>query len=361
MNGERSDEGEEKGWLTGGGRGGQSGGMGEKQRPVERTRGWVVGMVVMPLVVAAGVMGVMAPIGCLVEGPVSLEVAMQRLRRPGGERTMGLVGPASKQRYMDAKVVADHIKAGLEEGERVKLAGELVEILEEHVRPEEGEAQHFVLLALGRVWQRDVGREEMGSEEGGRSRRRAMGAMLKHFEAESVEARKAAVLAVAFWGGWEEAREAIGPLVRKLEDGREDVDVRMAAATALGNLAGAEDEGVVEALNRAMGDGEPRHVELVWNAAGALAKLNRAEAAGTILKLLSREELERVSVYDRWSEPGRPAFRRLTDLEQQRILINTMERARCLEVAEVKEKIRQVAEGDRSARVRMAGREMLGR
>src|SRR5687768_159049 len=95
-----------------------------------------VRLFLIPLLIAAAVVGIMLPIGCLTEGSVSLETAITRLKNPGGERTLGMVGPGSKQRYMDAKAVVDHMKGGLTEEQRIKLAADLVAILETHTKPE---------------------------------------------------------------------------------------------------------------------------------------------------------------------------------------------------------------------------------
>jgi hypothetical protein len=91
----------------------------------------------------------------------------------------------------------------------------------------------------------------------------------------------------------------------------------------------------------------------------ALAKFNRPEAAGTIMKLLSREELSQVRVYDRETDPQNPEFRKLTELEQQRFLTNAMEWAKHLQVPEVQAKLKEIIETDPSARVRTAGLETL--
>src|SRR5688572_3338283 len=123
----------------------------------------VLRLFIIPLLIAAAVVAIMVPIGWMTEGPATLDQAIERLKKPGGERTMSLVGPGSKQRYMDAKTLVDHMKQGLDEGQRIRLAGQLIEILEKYVRPEEGEVQHFVLLALGRVWQKDPRQAEMTS------------------------------------------------------------------------------------------------------------------------------------------------------------------------------------------------------
>jgi len=122
----------------------------------------ILRLFIIPLLIAAAVVGIMLPIAYMVGTP-SLDSAMERLKNPGGERTMSMVGPGAKQRYMDAKTLVDHMKSGLDEGQRIRLANQLVELLEKHVRPEEGEVQHFVLLALGRVWQKDPHQAEMKS------------------------------------------------------------------------------------------------------------------------------------------------------------------------------------------------------
>jgi hypothetical protein len=54
----------------------------------------VVRLFLIPLLVAAAVVGIMLPIGCLTEGSVSLETAITRLKNPGGERTLGWSAPA---------------------------------------------------------------------------------------------------------------------------------------------------------------------------------------------------------------------------------------------------------------------------
>src|SRR5678816_1367013 len=175
----------------------------------------VARLFIIPLLIAAAVIGIMLPIAHLAGGPSSLDAAMERLKNPGGERTMSLVGPGAKQRYMDAKTLVDHLKSGLSEPQRIKLADQLVELLDKYVRPEEGEVQHFVLLALGRVWQIDPRQGEMKSFAAEASREKVLETLLKYFDAGAgkpggvtpadISARKAAILALAFWQGQDEA------------------------------------------------------------------------------------------------------------------------------------------------------------
>jgi len=313
---------------------------------------------IIPLLIAAAVIGIMLPIAHLAGGPSYLDAAMERLKNPGGERTMSLVGPGAKQRYMDAKTLVDHMKAGLTEPQRIKLADQLVELLDKYVRPEEGEVQHFVLLALGRVWQKDPRQAEMNSPAAEESRQKVLETLLKYFDAQDVPARKAAILALAFWQGQDEARKAIPSLIRKLESREEDLDVRMAAASTLGNIARPDDAQVVEALTQALNETDPQKAELVWNAASALARLGREEAVPTMMKLLNRDELAKMQVYDR-EDPKRADFRPLTDLEQQRFLANAMESAANLKVPQIQAQLKKIADSDPSMRVRAMAVEVL--
>jgi hypothetical protein len=76
-----------------------------------------------------------------------------------------------------------------------------------------------------------------------------------------------------------------------------------------------------------------------------------------MMKLLTRDELAKMRVYDR-EDPKRP-FRELTDLEQQRFLANAMESAAHLKVPEIQAQLRKIAETDPSMRVRAMAREVL--
>jgi hypothetical protein len=326
----------------------------------------ILRLFIIPLLIAAAVIGIMLPIAYMVATP-SLDAAMERLKNPGGERTMSLVGPGAKQRYMDAKTLVDHMKAGLTEPQRIHLADQLVELLEKYVRPEEGEVQHFVLLALGRVWQKDPRQAEMKSPAAEASREKVLETLLKYFDAGAgkpggptpadISARKAAILALAFWQGQDEARKAIPALVRKLGNADEDVDVRMAAASTLGNIATGDDAEVVEALKQAINETDPQKAELVWNSASALARLGREEAVPTMMKLLNRDELAKMKVYDR--EDPRQPMRELSDLEQQRFLANAMESAAHLKVPEIQAQLNKIAQSDPSMRVRAMAVEVL--
>jgi len=266
------------------------------------------------------------------------------------------------------QAAAERFLAGLSEPQRIKLANQLVELLEKYVRPEEGEVQHFVLLALGRVWQKDPRQGEMNSPAAEDSRQKVLETMLKYFDAGAanpngptaadIAARKAAILALAFWQGQDEARKAMQSLIRKLESREEDLDVRMAAATTLGNIARPDDEQAVEALKQALNETDPQKAELVWNAASALARLGKEDAVPTMMKLLNRDELAKMQVYDR-EDPRRAGFRPLTDLEQQRFLANAMESAFNLKTPQIQAQLKKIADSDPSMRVRAMAVEVL--
>lgn len=320
----------------------------------------LVRLFVIPLIIVALAVGIMFLISLMAGGTPTMEEALDRLKRPGGSRTAEmLVGPASKQRYMDAKTLVDRMKGGMAEADRVTLADGLADVLQNHTQEGEGEIRHFLLLALGRTWQRDPSQPPMDSEAAVASRRRALGVLASYANDKDVAARKAALLASVYLAGHPEGREAIPLLVSKLQDGNEDLDVRLAAATALGPLASPADADVIDALQSAMRNSDERTAELEWSAALSLAQLGQTDVSATILKLLSREELATLKYYDRESDPRNPAFRTLSDLEQQRILINTMIGARNLTSPEVQQQLRKLADSDPSPRVRAAGRELL--
>jgi hypothetical protein len=321
----------------------------------------LVRLFVIPLIIVSLAVGVMFLISLMAGGTPTMDEALERLKRPGGNRTADwLVGPASKQRYMDAKTLVDQMKAGMSEADRVKLADGLADVLQNHTQNGEGEIRHFLLLALGRTWQRDPSQPPMNSDAAVASRRKVLGVLTTYADDKDVAARKAALLATVYMAGHPEGRDAILLLLSKLNDASEDLDVRMAAATALGPIARPDDASVIEALQAAMRNGDEHNVELEWSAALSLAQLGQTDVAPTILKLLSREELANLKYYDRETDPKNPTFRTLSDLEQQRILINTMIGARNLQSPEVQQQLRKLAETDPSPRVRAAGRELLG-
>ena len=137
------------------------------------------------------------------------------------------------------------------------------------------------------------------------------------------------------------------------------LDVRLAAATVLGPLATRDDAEAIEALQFATRDTNPANRELVWSASLSLAQLGDKDVADTVLMLLDRSELSTVEILDREADPGNPRYQKLSDEEQQRILINTMIGAARLEVPAVQEKLRWLRDNDPSPRVRAAAAEVL--
>src|SRR5438552_4895243 len=134
--------------------------VGFKKSPVEQTvieppsAKLIVRLFLIPLLIVAAAVGVMFLIGLLAGREPSFDEAIARLRNPGGSRTADyLIGPGAKQRYLDAKTLTDKMKSGMSSAERIRLADELIDLLDNHVQADEGEVQHFLLLALGRVWQ----------------------------------------------------------------------------------------------------------------------------------------------------------------------------------------------------------------
>jgi len=321
----------------------------------------VVRLFLIPFFIVAAAVGVMFLIGRLAGGTPSFDEALTRLKNPGGERTVDmLVGPGSKQRYMDAKTVADKImKLGTNPAERVKISDELIDVLDHHTTDQEGDVRHFLLLALGRAWQLEQPGAKTDSPEAAEARKRALATLLKYADGKQVSNQKAAILALAYWAGRDEVREAFPILIKKLRDESQDLDVRLSAATVLGPIARPADSDVMEALRFATRDTKPEDIELVWGASLSLAELGQKDVADTILMLLDRNELSKVQVLDRETDPKNPTFHNLSDAEQQRILINTMIGAAKLDVPAVQDKLRWLKDNDPSPRVRAAAQEVL--
>jgi hypothetical protein len=328
----------------------------------------IVRLFLIPLLIAGAVIGIMVPFGWLTGEKKSLDVALADLRRPGGQRTgEWLVGPGAKQRYIDAKTIVDHLRDDkLGEADRIKLAGQLIDILDHYTSAAEGEVQPVLMLALGQVWMRKPDPAKPGaylaetdSPAAAASRRQSLDALMRYADAHEAITRKAAILALAYWKGREEPREAAVPLlVRKLQKDPE-LDVRMAAATALAQIASPNDAVATDALGEAMRDSDPHDVELVWNAAIALAQLDRPEARDIVLRLLDRKELDSMQYYDRETDPQNPKMQPLGELEKERILINAMLACKNYRQPEVQAAIRKLAASDPSERVKQAASEIL--
>lgn len=322
----------------------------------------IVRLFLIPLLIVGAAVGVMYLVGLMAGGTPTTEEILSRLKNRGGGRTAGaLVGPGSKQRYLDAKALVDTMKKpeGLSTVERIELTNSLSDILANHTSEDEGEVRHFLLLALGRVWQLPVGATPDAEPQAASAREKAIATLLQYANAPQVDVRKAAIGAFGFLGRQDVSRRAIPTLIEKLNDTNENFDVRLVAATVLGPIASPSDQDVIEALNAAMRDTDPRNAELVWASALSLAQLGEPRVADTILMLLDRKELAQLNYYDRETDPRNPTFRRLSDQEQQRFLINTMLGVKNLNVPAVQARLRDLSQTDPSTRVRAAATEIL--
>jgi hypothetical protein len=327
----------------------------------------IVRLFLIPLLIAAAVIGIMVPFGWLTGGQKSIDAALNDLRRPGGQRTgEWLVGPGAKQRYIDANTLSEHLRQDkLTVAERIKLGDQLIDILEHNTVPGEGDVRQVLLLTAGQVWMRHPDPAKPGqflpedpSESAAKARGRIMDSLLRFADSPDAQTRKAAILALAYWKGLDEAKGAIPLLVAKLQKDPE-LDVRMSAATALGPLASPEDAAAVEALDEAMRDSDPHDAELVWDAACSLAQLDRPEAAGVVLRLLDRKELDGMQYYDRETDPKNPRMQPLSEFEKERILINAMIAAENYHQPEVQAAIQKLSTTDPSERVKQAALEIL--
>jgi hypothetical protein len=327
----------------------------------------IVRLFLIPMLIAGAVIGIMVPFGWLTGGQKSLDVAINDLKRPGGQRTgEWLVGPGAKQRYIDAKTIIDHLRQEkLSEADRIKLGDQLIDILEHNTAPGEGDVQPVLLLALGQVWMRQPDPKNPGqyvaetdSDSAAHARKRALDALIKFADSPDVNSRKAALLALAYWKGRDEAQAAVPLLISKLQKDPE-LDVKMSAATALGPIASDKDAAAIDALAEAMRDSDPHDVELVWDAALSLAQLNRAEAKDVVLRLLDRKELDGMQYYDRETDPKNPKMQPLSEFEKERFLINAMIASQRYMQPEVQAAIKKLSLEDSSERVKQAAMEIL--
>jgi hypothetical protein len=263
------------------------------------------------------------------------------------------------------------MKAGMSEAERIEVSKDLVDLLDNFTHEDEGDVRHFLLLATGRVWQiepRKPGETEeqynqrlMPSEAAVTSRQKIVETVLRYADSPTQRTRTAALLSTAYWTGRPEAQQFVPKLVAAVKNGQEDLDVRMAAATALGPIASynGSSPSIIEALNWAMRNADQRDQELVWSAALSLAQMDQKDVEDTILSLLDRQYLSGVQVYDREADPKNPHMRTLSDAEQQRFLINTMIGAKNLKSsAKVQQRIAEITKNDPSPRVRAQGVEL---
>lgn len=320
----------------------------------------IVRLFLIPMFIVGAAVGVMFLIGRLAGGTPTTDELLTRLRNPGGGRTAQmLIGPGSKQRFLDAKALTDTMKGGMTGPERVALSADLIDIIDKHTTSDEGDVRHFLLLALGRTWQSDARHPEATGLATGDASAAAVRTLLRYADSPNLADRKAAILALAYMTGSDAVRDALPVLIEKVTDPTEDLDTRLAAATVLGPLATPADAEVIAALHAAMRDSDPRNAELVWASALSLAQLEQRDVEDTILMLLDRDELSTLNVYDRETDPKNPVFRKLSEQEQERYLINTMQGARRMGSEAVEARMHVLAEKDPSARVRYAAKEIL--
>src|SRR3954467_3933782 len=242
----------------------------------------IVRLFLIPFFIVGVAVGIMFLISLLAGRTPSVDEAINGLKSGGGGgRTADLlVGAGAKQRYLYAKTLTDHMKLGLSEPERVKLTGDLVNILDQYTKSDEGEVQHFLLLALGRAWQVDPNHPDSDSPDTVAARHKAAETLLRYAQANDVNARKAALLAMVYFKGRDDVASFLPVLTERLRNDREDLDARLAAATVLGPLASSTssagtNEDAIDALHEAMRDTDPHDVELVWASALSLAELGQ--------------------------------------------------------------------------------------
>ncbi|CAN5603087.1 hypothetical protein BH09PLA1_BH09PLA1_28720 [soil metagenome] len=316
----------------------------------------IIRLFLIPFAIVALAVGVMYLISLMAGREPTFDEAIAGLKSAGGGRTADmLVGPGSKQRYIYAKALTNKMKLGMSSAERVNLSDQLIDILDRHTTANEGEIQHVLLLALGRTWQLDPTKPQPDTPDLISARQRAAEALLRYASAQELSTRKAALLAMVYFKGRDDSvRQFVPVLVATVKNDQADLDLRMAAATALGPLGNSSDGEIVDALRSALRDTDPHDAELVWQAALSLAQLNQPDVADNILKLLDRNELSSLQFFDRENDAKNPVFRKLSEAEIERILINTMIGAENYPNDAVQAQLKKLSQTDPSHRVRAA-------
>jgi HEAT repeat protein len=290
-------------------------------------------LVVIPAVIVVVCIGLALLFGWLAGAEESVDNLLLKLQQSSGagQLPLGMQDPRYKDRCLAAYNIASIIRdRGMDPVEKQRISESLLEVLKHNVADHELLLRAYLLMAIGQLGQ-DGGLE----------------AILSGFDSPHAQVRQAAIMGVLSWPDREALREAVPVLRDRLGD--EDPAVRATSAAALGVLARGEDEGVIEALRRAMEPMEPRMREARWNAAVALARLGDAQGSRLVAGLLlDRAALSGLSA----GESGADAQIKMPAAMVDRIMLATLESASVMTDAQVWDKIGLIAENDPSLPVR---------
>ena len=256
---------------------------------------------------------------------------------------LGFQDPAYKDCWYAAYNVANRIEQIKDSPRRQKLNASLLQILAAAAGDDEGLMQMWLLVAIGRLGQPG-----------------AMEVLINRLNAPLAVARQGAIEGLLAWPDQQRprrlraAQKALPQLVKILDD--EEPAVAARAAAALGELATADDQNVLAALNEALGTDSPQRRYVRWNTAVALARLGNDRGSQLVAALLlDREQLDKQP--DRIRDNRRPMP--MEPQTQDDIILSTLMAARDMTAEVVWDKITQLAENDQSPRIKKVARQLL--
>ncbi len=236
-------------------------------------------LVVIPAVIVGVCIALAWGFALLAGAKDSIDTHLMKLRQSSGagRMAMGLQDPRYKDRGLAAYNIATMIPAISNPTEKKRISDALVEILDQHVAPDEQVLQAYLLMAIGQLGQ-----------PGG------LEAIITHTQATHPFARQGAVSGVLNWPDQRDARRALPGLTSMLAD--DSPMVRASVAASLGRLAEPGDKQVLTQLRAAMEDSVGIKMrEASWNAAVALTRLGDANAARFVAGvLLDRDTLSQL-------------------------------------------------------------------
>ncbi len=269
-----------------------------------------------------------------------IDTHLLKLRQSSGagKLALGLQDPRYKDRSLAAYNIATMIPTIDDPSEKHRISDALIEILNQHVAPNEDLLQHYMLVAIG----------QLGQPNG-------LETLLEQLQADQTRARQGAIRGLLSWPDAQQARRGLAPLQRCLSD--PSPSVRYEAAAALGQLATPTDQATIQALRTAMENATGLAMrEARWNAAVALAKLGDPAGSHFVATvLLNREALSQMPAGD----TGPQANQVMSPAMADRIILPTLASIGGSKDPQIWDKIQQIADNDPSRTIRNAAKQLI--
>jgi len=279
------------------------------------------------------------------ERTVRDEVALLRGCSGTGRGPMGLQDPRYKDCWYAAYNLTGRIEQLEDPAQRAELGRDLIQIVEQDVADTEGLLPYWLLVAIGRL----------GTDGGG-------AVLLGKLHADGAMTRQGALEGFLWWPDQKVervarlARLALGSAMTLLEDDAPEVVQR--SAMLLGEVGLAEDPELADRLAQVLQRDGINWRYARWAAAIALARLGDPRGSNLVATvLLSRKALAQLSqgTRDELATVTMPAP------TQDEIILGALQVAEDMTDPAVMTKIRSLAAGDPSLRVKKQARDLLHR